>query len=116
MQEVEACLLAYFASVRAVLQLYPETPEQMEMISNSAMRAGFSGGLVIDFPNRYAAGMCPILKINIILCICLRHVVPKQRSITYAFLLAFHHLPIQSSLLRSVRAKMWLVFKVDPSR
>lgn len=52
-------LHAFFSSLytclkrgsRAVLQLYPETPEQMEMISNSAMRAGFSGGLVIDFPN-----------------------------------------------------------------
>ncbi|KAI9916612.1 hypothetical protein PsorP6_018078 [Peronosclerospora sorghi] len=36
---------------RAVLQLYPETPEQMEEISSTAMRCGFSGGLVIDFPN-----------------------------------------------------------------
>jgi 18S rRNA (guanine1575-N7)-methyltransferase len=36
---------------RAVLQLYPETPEQMEEISGCAMRCGFSGGLVIDFPN-----------------------------------------------------------------
>ncbi|RLN90716.1 hypothetical protein BBJ28_00015263 [Nothophytophthora sp. Chile5] len=36
---------------RAVLQLYPETPEQMEEISGTAMRCGFSGGLVIDFPN-----------------------------------------------------------------
>ncbi|RLO05174.1 hypothetical protein DYB28_015373, partial [Aphanomyces astaci] len=36
---------------RAVIQLYPETPEQMEEISANAMRCGFSGGLVIDFPN-----------------------------------------------------------------
>jgi 18S rRNA (guanine1575-N7)-methyltransferase len=36
---------------RAVLQLYPETPEQMEEISGCAMRCGFSGGLVIDYPN-----------------------------------------------------------------
>ncbi|TMW62175.1 hypothetical protein Poli38472_009668 [Pythium oligandrum] len=36
---------------RAVLQLYPETPEQMEEISSCAMRCGFSGGLVIDYPN-----------------------------------------------------------------
>ncbi|GMF51084.1 unnamed protein product [Phytophthora fragariaefolia] len=39
------------AGSRAVLQLYPETPEQMEEISGTAMRCGFSGGLVIDFPN-----------------------------------------------------------------
>ncbi|RHY24952.1 hypothetical protein DYB32_008601 [Aphanomyces invadans] len=36
---------------RAVIQLYPETPEQMEEISSNAMRCGFSGGLVIDYPN-----------------------------------------------------------------
>jgi 18S rRNA (guanine1575-N7)-methyltransferase len=36
---------------RAVLQLYPETPEQMEMISTAAMKCGFSGGLVVDYPN-----------------------------------------------------------------
>ncbi|DBA00625.1 TPA: hypothetical protein N0F65_007754 [Lagenidium giganteum] len=36
---------------RAVLQLYPETPEQMEEISTCAMRCGFSGGVVVDYPN-----------------------------------------------------------------
>lgn len=36
---------------RAVLQLYPSGPEQAEMITGAALRAGFSGGLVVDFPN-----------------------------------------------------------------
>ena len=36
---------------RAALQLYPESPEQMELISSAAMSAGFSGGLVVDYPN-----------------------------------------------------------------
>jgi 18S rRNA (guanine1575-N7)-methyltransferase len=36
---------------RAVLQFYPESPAQVEMVTTSAMRAGFSGGLVIDYPN-----------------------------------------------------------------
>lgn len=36
---------------RAVLQLYPETPAQMELISSCAMKCGFSGGLVVDYPN-----------------------------------------------------------------
>ena len=36
---------------RAVLQFYPESPAQVEMITTCAMRAGFSGGLVIDYPN-----------------------------------------------------------------
>jgi len=36
---------------RAVLQLYPSGPEQAEMITSAALRVGFSGGLVVDFPN-----------------------------------------------------------------
>ena len=38
-------------SARVVIQLYPETPAQMDMITSSAMRAGFTGGLLIDYPN-----------------------------------------------------------------
>lgn len=38
-------------SARVVIQLYPETPAQMEMITSSAMRAGFTGGLLIDYPH-----------------------------------------------------------------
>jgi 18S rRNA (guanine1575-N7)-methyltransferase len=36
---------------RAVLQCYPENTEQASMLTNAAMRAGFSGGLVVDFPH-----------------------------------------------------------------
>lgn len=36
---------------RAVFQFYPETTKQAEMITSAAMRAGFSGGLVVDYPN-----------------------------------------------------------------
>ncbi|KAJ2995760.1 Williams Beuren syndrome chromosome region 22 protein [Globomyces sp. JEL0801] len=36
---------------RAVFQFYPENPDQMEMIVSSAMKAGFSGGIVVDYPN-----------------------------------------------------------------
>lgn len=36
---------------KAVFQLYPENPEQLELITTQAMRAGFSGGVVIDFPH-----------------------------------------------------------------
>ena len=34
-----------------MLQLYPSGPEQAELITSSALRVGFSGGLVVDFPN-----------------------------------------------------------------
>jgi len=36
---------------RAVLQFYPEDPQQMELVTSSAMKCGFTGGLVIDYPN-----------------------------------------------------------------
>ena len=36
---------------RAVLQFYPETAAQIEMITAAAMKCGFSGGLVVDFPH-----------------------------------------------------------------
>merc|ERR1712115_327725 len=36
---------------RAVLQFYPENPQQVEMITHQSMKAGFTGGLVVDYPN-----------------------------------------------------------------
>ena len=36
---------------RAVLQFYPENPQQVEMITQQSMKAGFTGGLVVDYPN-----------------------------------------------------------------
>ncbi|KDN40868.1 S-adenosyl-L-methionine-dependent methyltransferase [Tilletiaria anomala UBC 951] len=36
---------------RAVFQFYPESDEQARFIMSFATRAGFGGGLVVDFPN-----------------------------------------------------------------
>jgi 18S rRNA (guanine1575-N7)-methyltransferase len=36
---------------RAVFQFYPDTPAQMELITQQAMRAGFTGGVLVDYPN-----------------------------------------------------------------
>lgn len=36
---------------RAVFQFYPENPAQMELITTQAMRAGFTGGVVVDYPH-----------------------------------------------------------------
>ena len=36
---------------RCAFQFYPTCPEQVEMITNSAMRNGFTGGMIIDYPN-----------------------------------------------------------------
>ncbi|KAL8547826.1 hypothetical protein ACS0TY_007237 [Phlomoides rotata] len=52
-------LKAFFGSLyrclargaRAVLQIYPENLAQRELILQFAMRAGFSGGVVVDYPH-----------------------------------------------------------------
>src|SRR5690348_10655374 len=36
---------------RAIFQFYPENPEQVELLTSAAMRAGFTGGLLVDYPN-----------------------------------------------------------------
>lgn len=35
---------------KAVLQFYPENEKQIDMIKTAALRAGFTGGIMIDFP------------------------------------------------------------------
>jgi 18S rRNA (guanine1575-N7)-methyltransferase len=37
---------------RAVLQFYADNVKQSEMIVTAAMRAGFAGGVVVDWPHR----------------------------------------------------------------
>jgi len=52
-------LYRFFASLyaalnrgtRAVFQFYPENEAQVDLITKQAMRAGFTGGLVVDYPN-----------------------------------------------------------------
>ncbi|VDD75159.1 unnamed protein product [Mesocestoides corti] len=36
---------------RAVLQCYPESSQQLDLLQTEAVRAGFTGGIVVDFPN-----------------------------------------------------------------
>ncbi|CAK58491.1 unnamed protein product (macronuclear) [Paramecium tetraurelia] len=36
---------------RGVFQFYPENNEQINMITSAALRAGFSGDIVVDYPN-----------------------------------------------------------------
>uniref|UniRef100_A0A1B6LPZ3 18S rRNA (guanine-N(7))-methyltransferase n=1 Tax=Graphocephala atropunctata TaxID=36148 RepID=A0A1B6LPZ3_9HEMI len=38
-------------TARAVFQFYPENSYQIELVTSEAMKAGFYGGLVVDFPN-----------------------------------------------------------------
>lgn len=36
---------------RAVFQFYPSSDDQIQLITSTAQKAGFGGGLVIDYPN-----------------------------------------------------------------
>ncbi|KAL8273220.1 hypothetical protein Esti_002836 [Eimeria stiedai] len=36
---------------RAALQFYPDNAEQLESLTSAALRCGFEGGLVVDYPN-----------------------------------------------------------------
>ncbi|KAK0420489.1 hypothetical protein QR680_014715 [Steinernema hermaphroditum] len=47
-QSLYACM---GRGTRAVFQFYPENPQQSDLITQQAMKAGFNGGLVVDFPN-----------------------------------------------------------------
>ncbi|CAH2052077.1 unnamed protein product, partial [Iphiclides podalirius] len=38
-------------TARAVFQFYPENENQLELLTSQAMKAGFYGGVVIDYPN-----------------------------------------------------------------
>jgi len=52
-------LMAFFTNLysclrkgaRAALQFYPETAGQVETITSAALRCGFGGGLVVDYPH-----------------------------------------------------------------
>ncbi|KAL7713035.1 Methyltransferase [Entamoeba marina] len=36
---------------RCIFQLYPESPKDLELITNAATRAGFTGGVLVDYPH-----------------------------------------------------------------
>ena len=43
-----------------MFQFYPENDAQVELVVSQAMRAGFTGGLVVDFPNSTKVSLgCP---------------------------------------------------------
>lgn len=47
-QTLYACLSG---NARAVFQFYPENPAQLNLISSTALRCGFNGGVLVDFPH-----------------------------------------------------------------
>lgn len=50
---------------RAVFQFYPSSDDQVHMITSAAQKAGFGGGLVVDYPNsRKARKMYLVLMVG----------------------------------------------------
>jgi len=47
-QTMYMCLVR---GARAIFQFYPENTQQVELLTSAAMRAGFTGGLLVDYPN-----------------------------------------------------------------
>lgn len=45
------CSFPQTRTARAVFQFYPENSAQIELVTSQAMRAGFYGGLVVDYPH-----------------------------------------------------------------
>ncbi|KAH8877593.1 hypothetical protein KSF78_0005265 [Schistosoma japonicum] len=59
-------------TARAVLQFYPESVVQADLLQNEALRAGFTGGLIIDFPNSTRAK-----KYFLVLDVCMTRHIPQ---------------------------------------
>lgn len=61
-----------------MLQVYPENLAQRELILSYAMRSGFAGGVVVDYPHRYVAipyelfmiGFTIAFFLRVHLCVC----------------------------------------------
>lgn len=47
-QSLYKCLVI---GARCCFQFYPDNPKQLELITNSALENGFTGGLVVDYPH-----------------------------------------------------------------
>uniref|UniRef100_A0A7S3FTT0 18S rRNA (Guanine-N(7))-methyltransferase n=1 Tax=Strombidium rassoulzadegani TaxID=1082188 RepID=A0A7S3FTT0_9SPIT len=47
-----ACLVK---GARCAFQFYPSNPEQVEMITTAALKNGFTGGMIVDYPNSQKA-------------------------------------------------------------
>ncbi|KAG2458929.1 BUD23 methyltransferase, partial [Polypterus senegalus] len=49
--DISTAMLGMARGSRAVFQIYPENSDQLELITSQAMKAGFTGGMVVDYPN-----------------------------------------------------------------
>eukprot|EP01147_Barroeca_monosierra_P005277 gene5277-7054_t len=104
---------------RAVFQFYPDGPEQMQLITQQAMKCGFTGGIVIDYPNSTRAK-------KIFLCLFAGVVgnVPKGKAdvsestnqTSAAFTRADRRQQARRNKRTSVKSKDWIIKKKESRR
>ncbi|KAM4797115.1 18S rRNA (guanine-N(7))-methyltransferase [Rhinophrynus dorsalis] len=104
---------------RAVLQLYPENAEQLELVTAQAMRAGFTGGMVVDYPNSTKAK-----KFFLCLFAGVSGVLPKGLGVETAEQVSSHQVSFtnQRSRFKLIRGKSakksrdWILEKKERRR
>uniref|UniRef100_A0A671V152 18S rRNA (guanine-N(7))-methyltransferase n=1 Tax=Sparus aurata TaxID=8175 RepID=A0A671V152_SPAAU len=102
---------------RAVFQLYPENSEQLELITTQAMRAGFSGGMVVDYPNSSKAK-----KFFLCLFAGASGVLPKVSKREVSVLLWIHCLFLHRCRFKNMKGKSakkgrdWILEKKERRR
>lgn len=111
---------------RAIFQFYPETPQQMELITAQAMKAGFSGGLVVDYPNSTKAK-------KIFLCLfagepaydlpmpsgkeeAMEEVTPQQNTVLFSAGTKAHPQRQKKGRQKNVKDKAWAMQKKERMR
>jgi 18S rRNA (guanine1575-N7)-methyltransferase len=107
---------------RAVLQFYPETAEQAILISETATACGFSGGVVVDYPNSAKA------KKHYLVLSFDRSAVKKKGVIEAAAQQQQQHVQVSSMAAREqkkpqpirkkkgVKTKEWILHKKEAQR
>ncbi|KAM8975957.1 18S rRNA (guanine-N(7))-methyltransferase [Pelodytes ibericus] len=104
---------------RAVLQLYPENAAQLELVTAQAMRAGFTGGMVVDYPNSTKAK-----KFFLCLFSGLSGVLPKGLGEEVAEQETSHHVAFTNQRMRfrtargksAKKSKDWILEKKERRR
>jgi 18S rRNA (guanine1575-N7)-methyltransferase len=100
---------ALVRGARAVFQFYPENENQTEMILAQAVKAGFSGGLVVDYPNSAKAK-------KYYLCLFAgsdgsKMELPEALDDEYS--VPFEKSRIKSKSKRTVKDKQWVLHKKE---
>ena len=101
---------------RAVFQFYPENSSQIELITSQAMKAGFTGGLVVDYPNSTKAK-----KMFLVLFTGgTDNKLPKGLSEEHKSTVAFNnnrHTRVQTITVRATKkSKAWIIAKKERRR